>query len=848
MNNIHAVKIANIVYSGLKRFKRLIKSAFLRLLLLFSGKSRDMIVVGADHCICSPMDSVNLILSCDKVIFPANTIVNIRQYKDKILSFGNISLGIIFVSTEKDFSFWNLKKEYLMMKKSKAHIVNLYIDNSNISERDYISQYENLRAIGFDNVFLLSQSNIYVGKRLASVDCDVVTAEYSLIGGKWRLLVARDKTSQPGVLLSQLLNELDVVLPSKWKHLKEYTLFNICARVAEVDEGSVFFFRQPLKHRNDSKRFIDLFYIRMAIKAYVKGSLFIISYKKLPKFIPHIVIKDTIEAHIKAIDWYRKIRNPQTTTIGITGSIGKTSTKEMLYCVLSEKYETQCNPRNSNVQAKIGINMQDIRETTEYYIQEIGGGRPGGASRHSRMISPKIAVVTNVGTAHIGNFSSQEELLKNKLAITEGLSEDGVLFLNGDDSLLKDTKTKFKQIFFALDNKNADFYADNIVLYATHSEFDLVDGENRYAVKINVPGRHNVLNAVCCFAISQHIGMNPGDAVAGMEKFKTSGSRQNIISLGKQKIIADCFNASYESVRSSLEALNSISPEGHGRKIVFIGEITGLGSDRSNIYEQLADMLDNCAVDIVVYYSNDIGAKLPPFKNKDKVTIVFGEEKLIRWAKENVEKNDVLLFKGSSKVKLDDVIDTLFGTNLSDERYLDESKFEIVEKGGESFYVFEDYATLISSVKRKETLSPSKKIYGRKVKKLADGVFSYRKDLLKIKLHKHILHIGKKAFYHCSNIVSIDNATSVKYIDDEAFFGNTSLTNFDMGEDLIYIGKSAFEGCSSIKDLTIPASVLYIGQNAFKDCQKIEEIVVEGSPLIADNAFANCENIKITYK
>ncbi len=314
-----------------------------------------------------------------------------------------------------------------------------------------------------------------------------------------------------------LFNWIGADIPKRWEYLLDYSCGSICTRTFEIAPGNVFFYRPQFHDKNDVQQ-SELLRLRLVFRAVVRKSLFIFSYKKLPSFIPHVVLKDINEAHIKCIAEYRK--RLKTTFIGITGSIGKTSTKDMLYQVMSQAFKTEKSIHNNNVQVHIGLKMQTIKVGTEYFIQEIGGGRPGGASRHSRMILPRVAMVTNIGTAHIGNYSSQYELMLNKLGIADGLDSNGFLALNYDDELLKNAKPNCRVVSYAVENHNADYYADDIKVENNGMTFDIVSKHLRCPVKLNVLGVHNVLNAVGCFAVGYELGLSPSQIAKGISLFR----------------------------------------------------------------------------------------------------------------------------------------------------------------------------------------------------------------------------------------------------------------------------------------------------------------------------------------
>lgn len=816
----------------------------------------------------------------------SNFFLNVRNKKNFILEFNNISIGYICIDNCDNNLQRSLLKTYINLKKMNADIVYLYLIDIDVEP----TLFRKISYIGFDGIVYINRNEYTFEKRgyknikkmriyknlggyldVANlvIPYDIVIHhEYYKYKNKWIIskqafdvattnvdlydeIVNRVESKffdlpyyRDLISVGELTDAIGVSIPLKYNYLSKFSVLNICARVAEVGPNSLFFFRQPLKHNNDKWRVANLFYFRMPMLSFFKGATLIISYKKLPSFIPHIVVEDTIEAHIKAIDWYRNKKYPLTKTVCITGSIGKTTTKDMLFSVLSKRYNTEKSQLNTNVQAKIGINMQRLKKNTEVYIQEVGGGRPCGASKHARMVNPNVAVITNIGTAHIGNFKSKEDLFKNKLGIIEGLKPGGILFLNGDDEFLLKAKTPFKQIYFSVYNKDADYYVQNVKEYRNSQTFDIVSKDEIVKVKLNVNGLHNILNAVCCFAVGKTFGMSNNEIIEGLSDFKTSGSRQNVINVGRLKVIADCYNASYESVVSSLELLNQVDCSSiFGKKIVVLGDITGLGKEKKNIYSKLAGQLELCAADKIVFYVNE-ESEIAQLLT-DKGVLLYSANKLLNWLDENVQDCDVVLFKGSSKSRLDEIIDSFLGLNISDTRYFEESKSIKVNKGLFSYDVFEKYATIVKYYGKEAYIKVSGRIYGRNVKKVKGKAFYGNSIVEHISLPPKTIHIGDWAFASCNQLKKVSNMDNVRCIGKNAFYKNYSLEHINLSEKLLIISENSFAECYSLKEIVIPQNVLFIGKNAFKNCFSLETVYIKGNPLIEKRAFSGCNNVKI---
>ena len=600
--------------------------------------------------------------------------------------------------------------------------------------------------------------------------------------------------------VGDIAKQLNIQLPDKYNLIKGSSVNMITARTFETGPGTVFFFRQQFNDNNDKKLQNEFIRTKMALKVFIRKNLFIFSYKKLPFFIPHIVVNDAREAHIQTMAWYKK-QFANIPFIGITGSIGKTSTKDMIFSVLNQKFSAERNLRNTNVQVKIGLNLQNMLPDTEVFVQEIGGGRPGGASRHARMVLPDIAVITNIGTAHIGNFGSQELLMENKLGITEGMNKDGILLLNGDDPLLINAKVKQNVIYYAVDNKMADYYvediAEDIVKDSNKTFFTIVHGNHRTRMCINYIGKYNLLNAVCAYAIGKLYGMTDKDISIGLMQFQTSGVRQNIIKVGGYTLFMDCYNASLESVKTSLSVLDKLSIQVKKKKIAIIGDLTGVGELQEEINTELANTLAIYNFDNIVCYGHEaqeVCNKLKYISDKISCIAINDAVSLEKWMISNINIGDIVLLKGSSKAKLDERVDNVFGTNTCDQRYIDEAKYITLKTSGFEYKIFEENVSIKKYKSNKKTLRVKNKILGKNITKLWPYSMA-NNNFERVILPPNLKIIDKGSFANCHELKEIIIPDSVKYIGDEAFVNCANLEKVKLPEELIHLGENVFKQC-----------------------------------------------------
>ena len=731
-------------------------------------------------------------------------------------SFANsvASLGCLFGSKENDLSEEALDAAVAV----RIKLLNVAGEQTYVKNRGYIplynaqndDQFNQLVRADYHNTEHSRNSNLmaslnYVERHMAPM---------------------RDIRNQ--MTIGDICDVLEVQLPEKYKDYTNISVNKICARSFEVAIGDVLFFREPFDDPNDGEPKPLEARMRIVEKSLDRGARFVFSFADLGDDIPHMKLDNCREAHIKICAHLRQFYEVQT--IGITGSVGKTSTKDMLYNVFAQKYRTYRNLRNSNTQVNIGMHVQSFTSDYEIFIQEIGGGRPGGASRHSRMILPEAVVVTNIGQAHIGNFGSQEKLMESKLGIIDGLTENGVLYLNGDDPLLSKAKVDAKTVYFAVNNHDADYYADNIVESDGVTDFEIVHGDHRVPARINVLGEYNVLNAVCCYAIGQQFDLTDKEITDGLLEFETSGTRQNLVSVGGYNLFIDCFNASPSSMESSLAVLDAIETD--HKKIAVLGYVTGMGELAEEMHEEIGKIVTGHHPDVLVCYGEEAKPiyDMAVAAGMNAISITKAKA-LNNYLREEVQPGDVILFKGSSKTFLSERIDEVYGTMMSDQRYIDSHKYRLVKFRKLDYFVYEHYASAMNCRQRDAAISAkvARKVMGVPVYSLNEGLFANYEELIDVNIPDTVRHIGDGCFSGCGAITSIDLSKGVKYIGEKAFAGCTSLKEIRLGDSLIHIADNAFEDCSALGDLYIPESVKEIGEKIFLGCENIRVHCKKGS-------------------
>ena len=259
----------------------------------------------------------------------------------------------------------------------------------------------------------------------------------------------------------------------------------------------------------------------------------------------YILVSDTRVALGNLAKGFKDKMSPLT--VAVTGSIGKTTTKEFIYAVLSEKYKTLRTEGNFNNDIGLPMTLLGLSPENDAAVLEMGMSHFGEIEYLSSIASPNIAVVTNIGRSHIENLGSREGIRDAKLEIRKGMPRDGVLILNGDEPLLEDVAGAV----YVGENKSCDCVIENIIEGENGSAFDLeCRGERVESIIVPVIGRHNVMNAAFAFAVGVFAGLGEFEIRRGLMNFKNTGMRQNIYEAHNRTIIADCYNASPESVKA----------------------------------------------------------------------------------------------------------------------------------------------------------------------------------------------------------------------------------------------------------------------------------------------------------
>lgn len=376
----------------------------------------------------------------------------------------------------------------------------------------------------------------------------------------------------------------------------------------------------------------------------------------------YILVGDTIKAISDIAAYCRNKINPFT--VGVTGSVGKTTTKEFISYVLGEKYNTHKSGGNFNTVYGLSLTLAALSASHKAVVAEMGMSAFGEISQLTAIAQPDAAVITNIGTAHMEALGSRENICKAKLEIIEGLKENGTLIYNGDEPLLWEKREAFPQcISIGIKNSKVNVFGSNIRCERFSTVFDMqFKGEIIKDISIPTVGEHNVYNAMAAYACGVLAGMSEDEIRRGLGKYVPSGMRQRIYDKKGFTVIEDCYNASPESMKAALSVLSSV---GKGkRKIAVLGDMRELGDNSVMLHRGVGAVAAEQGIDMVCSYGG-LASDIAESASENGVGSIYCHTDcndpagMAEYLKGILKEGDVVLFKASRAVSLEKVIELL---------------------------------------------------------------------------------------------------------------------------------------------------------------------------------------------
>lgn len=374
-----------------------------------------------------------------------------------------------------------------------------------------------------------------------------------------------------------------------------------------------------------------------------------------------IEVEDTIQALADIATYKRISMGKDFKIVGVTGSVGKTSTKDIVANVISQKYKTLKTQGNNNNNIGLPFTMFNLRDQ-EAAVIEMGMNHFGEISKLTKIAKPTISVITNIGTSHIGNLGSRENILKAKLEILEGMDKK-ILVVNNDNDLLHKyylESTDVEIHTYGIEN-DSEVKAENIVLNENDSEFVCNLKGDKFRVKVPVGGIHFVYNAICAATVGMLMGLSQEQIKNGIETFELTKKRMDITELKNGvTIINDSYNASFESMQASLKYLQGLNSK---RKIAVLGDMFELGEFSKKLHEKVGVEVVKNKIDMLVCCGKNAKYIVDSAKNegmsKDSVYYFENKDEIEDFVRNNWKSGDAILFKASNGMKFFNIVENL---------------------------------------------------------------------------------------------------------------------------------------------------------------------------------------------
>lgn len=335
---------------------------------------------------------------------------------------------------------------------------------------------------------------------------------------------------------------------------------------------------------------------------------------------------------------------------------GKTSTKDIIANVMSQKFKVLKTEGNLNNHIGLPLTLLKLKDHTAVVV-EMGMNHFGEIRLLTNIAKPTGCVITNIGTSHIGNLGSRENILKAKLEILEGLSEEGFVLINNDNDLLNnwcEKENKYKVYTYGIENKST-YMASDILQFEDNSKFEI----NGIKAEVPVGGTHFVYNSACAFAIGDILEIEKEKIIKGISEFKLTAKRMDIqVIKDNIKIINDSYNASYDSMKAALEVIGKTEAN---RKIAVLGNMLELGDYTNELHQKVGDEVVKNKIDILITvgeYAREIANRARELEMQN----IFEFENIneaSEYLKDNIKKEDIVLLKASNSMNFSKILDEL---------------------------------------------------------------------------------------------------------------------------------------------------------------------------------------------
>ena len=372
------------------------------------------------------------------------------------------------------------------------------------------------------------------------------------------------------------------------------------------------------------------------------------------KKVAYVVVENSIDAFADCAKGYRGGR--YMPVVAITGSVGKTTTKELCAAILSRKFKTYYTEGNFNSVIGMPMSLMAAGEECEVAVFEMGMSGFGEIRSMTKAANPTVAMVTNIGSSHLEYLRTRENIARAKLEIGEGIVDGGYLILNGDEPLLDDHYSdRYDTVYIS---SGLDF--GNVRVEADGTHFDLLfSGRDIFDLRVPIMGKHFAYNAAFASYAALLLGASDEDVRLGLASYAPKGMRMNIYEKDGYTVIADCYNAAPESMRAAVDTLSSIDVK--GRRIAVLGDMKELGENSEFMHRSIGYFISQKKIDVLVTVGG-LGEVIAEGAMERGMTDVFAfdsKEAAAEHLKGIIQSGDAVLFKASRSMAFEEIIEAL---------------------------------------------------------------------------------------------------------------------------------------------------------------------------------------------
>lgn len=370
--------------------------------------------------------------------------------------------------------------------------------------------------------------------------------------------------------------------------------------------------------------------------------------------MPCIVSESNLAAVAKVAAWYRS--RFDIPVVGITGSVGKTTAKEMIWAVLGQKMRTHKNRMNFNNEISLPLMILEMPEDTQAAVLEMGISGFGEMTRLASMVRPNIAVITNIGDAHLEFLGDRSGVLRAKTEVFDCMDADGLAILNGDDMHLRSYQAPVRKLTFGMDEGN-DFRAKDVENLAGDGlKLTICHHGSEFTAHVPAFGMHMVYAALMGAAVGYALGLTDEEIARGIASYETVGNRAKLIQAKGFTILSDCYNANPNSTASALDSLCTLK----GRRLCILGDMLELGPDTLKLHAQTGEKAVSAGVDLVIACGELSRATCEGARQAGGNAMHFADKaQLIAALPELIHNGDCVLVKASHSMAFEQIVAAL---------------------------------------------------------------------------------------------------------------------------------------------------------------------------------------------